>query len=149
LLVFKPNLVPRCALYSFFNVCQNVNVKRKKKKKKKNENMSNFLKAYISGMAGTIRFRSGMYSLPICQHLYSKFGLVWSRDHGDKNVRKSYLFFMSIHSRCAHMLLFLGLHDTLLCVLIISRVSTKKELQWSFFISFEAVCTIYNKKWTT
>jgi len=46
-----------------------------------NLKMSDFLKAYISGMAGTIYFGSGMCSLQICQHLYSKYGLVWARDH--------------------------------------------------------------------
>ena len=48
--------------------------------------MNNFLKAYISGTARTICFRSGMCSLPICQHLHRKFGLVWSRDHKATNV---------------------------------------------------------------
>ena len=31
---------------------------------------SNFLKAYISEMGGVIYFRSGMSSLPVCQHLH-------------------------------------------------------------------------------
>ena len=50
--------------------------------------MSNFLKAYILGTAGVFYFRSGMCSLPICWHLHSEFGLVWSRDHGTTNKRK-------------------------------------------------------------
>ena len=50
--------------------------------------MSDFLKTYISGMAGAVYFRSGMCSLLICRHLYSEFDLVWSRDHGATNVHK-------------------------------------------------------------
>jgi len=52
------------------------------KRRKKMKKMRDFLKAYISGTAGAICFRSGMRSLPICQHLHSKFGLVWLKDHG-------------------------------------------------------------------
>ena len=39
---------------------------RKEEKEKKTKKMSNFLKAYISRKAGTIYFRSGVCSLPIC-----------------------------------------------------------------------------------
>jgi len=60
-----------------------------KEGKKKRKKMSDFLKAYISGTAGTIYFKSGICSLPyICQHLHSELGLVWSRDHGATNVHK-------------------------------------------------------------
>ena len=86
------------------------------------EKMSNFLKVYISGMAGTIYFRSGMCSLPIYWHLHSEFGLVWSRDHGAMSARKIiFFFFVLIYSccNCARMLHFLGPHDTLPCVLIL------------------------------
>ena len=41
--------------------------------------MSNFLKVHT--------FRPGMCSLPICWHLHSEFGLVWTRDHGPTNWR--------------------------------------------------------------
>jgi len=50
--------------------------------------MSDFLKAYISGMAGAIYFRSGTCSFLICRHLHSEFGLVWSRDHRATNAHK-------------------------------------------------------------
>jgi len=55
------------------------------RKEEKMKKMSDFLKAHISGLAGVINFRPGMHSLPICQHLHSKFGLVQSRDHGVTN----------------------------------------------------------------
>ena len=60
----------------------------KRKGRKKTKKMSNFLKAYISGMADAIYFRSGMCSLSICRHLHSEFGIVWLRDHGAMNTRK-------------------------------------------------------------
>jgi len=53
-----------------------------KKKKKKMKKMSNLLKVYVLGTAGTIYFKSGLCSLPICWHLHREFGLVWSRDYG-------------------------------------------------------------------
>ena len=62
--------------------------KRKKREKKKPKKMSNFLKAYISGTAGAIYFRSSMCSLSICRHLHSEFGLAWSRDHRATNGHK-------------------------------------------------------------
>ena len=55
----------------FLQVCE--------KKKKKTKQMSNFLKVHT--------FRPGMCSLPICWHLHSEFGLVWTRDHGPTNWR--------------------------------------------------------------
>ena len=58
------------------------------KKQKKAKKMSNLLKAYISGTADAIYFRSGMCSLLIRQHLHSEFGFVWSRDHRATNARK-------------------------------------------------------------
>ena len=85
---FEGNPITRLHFMAvFLQVCEK---KQKKKKKKKNKlkKMNNFLKAYISGTAGAIYFRSGMCSLPICQHLHSKFGFVWSRDHGATNTRK-------------------------------------------------------------
>ena len=64
---------------AFFQVCK----KKKKNKKKSEENERLFEGLYYnSGTADTIYFRSVMCSLPICRHLHSKFGLVWSRDHG-------------------------------------------------------------------
>ena len=75
--------------------------------------MSNFLKAQISGKAGLIYFWSGMCSLPICQHLHNKFGLVWTRDHGATNGYKMY--FVNILTLCAHDQ-FLGPHKTLPCM---------------------------------
>ena len=60
----------------------------REKKPEKTKKMSDFLKAYISGTAGTIYFRSGLCFLPICWHLHSNFALIWSRDHGTTNVRK-------------------------------------------------------------
>jgi len=59
-----------------------------KKKEKKTKKMSDFLKAYISGTAGAIYFRSVMCSLSISWHLHSKFGLVSSRDHGAMDAHK-------------------------------------------------------------
>ena len=50
--------------------------------------MSNFLKAHISGMAGAIYCKSDMYSLLVGCHIHSKFSLVWTRDHGTKKVLK-------------------------------------------------------------
>ena len=47
----------------------------KRKEKKKTKKMSNFLKAYISGTAGMICFRSGMCS-PNMPAPASEFGLV-------------------------------------------------------------------------
>ena len=66
---------------SFLQLCE---------KKKKND----FLKAYISGMAGAIYFRYSMCSLLICRRLHSKFGLAWSRDHGSTNMRKIVLCYL-------------------------------------------------------
>ena len=78
-------------------------VSEKKKKEEKMKKMSDFLKAYISGMAGAIYFRSGMYSLPICQCLHSEFGLVWSRDHRTTNTCKScFVLHVNMLTLCAH-----------------------------------------------
>jgi len=78
--------------------------------------MSNFLKAYISGTADTIYFRPGMCSLPICQHLHSKFGVVWSRDHGAINMHKivNFVLHVNILKLCTHAT-FSWPHDTLPC----------------------------------
>ena len=74
--------------------------------------MSNILKAYISETAGAISSRSGMSSLPLCWHLHSKFGLVWSRDHGAIQMRiKKYIVLqvnIIILTLCARVLFFLG-----------------------------------------
>ena len=79
-------------------------------KKGKMKKMSNFLKAYFSGiMAGIIYFRYGMCSV---WHLHSKFSLVWTRDHGatvHSHVKSYFVFMLLPH--------FLELYDTLLCVL--------------------------------
>ena len=48
----------------------------KEENKKKTKKMSNFLKAYISGMIGTIYFKSGMSSILISWHLQNEFGFV-------------------------------------------------------------------------
>ena len=64
--------------------------------------MSDFLKAYISGTAGAIYFTSGMCSLPICWHLHSKFGLIWSRDHGATNVHTLFFMLIIILTLCTH-----------------------------------------------
>ena len=61
---------------------------KRKTEKTKTKKMSDFLKAYNSGTAGVIYFRSGMYSLMIYQHLHSKFSLFWSINHGATNTRK-------------------------------------------------------------
>ena len=50
--------------------------------------MSDFLKVHISGMAGAIHFKSGMYSTLLCWHLHSEFSPVHSRDHGATNGHK-------------------------------------------------------------
>ena len=73
-------------------------------KKKKTKKMSDFLKAYISGTAGAIYFTSGMCSLPICWHLHSKFGLVWSRDHGATNlcIKTYFVLHVNILTLCTH-----------------------------------------------
>ena len=71
-------------VWKFLQVC--------KKEGKETKKMSNFLKAYISGMTGAIHFRSGMRSLPICRHLHSKFGLVLTGDHGATNAGKVVLY---------------------------------------------------------
>ena len=58
----------------FMAVYLQVCVKKKNKKKKKKKlakKMSNFFKAHISGMAGTIYFKSGMYSLAPAQRIWS------------------------------------------------------------------------------
>jgi len=47
----------------------------KKEKINKTKKKNDFLKAHISGMAGTIYFRFCMCSLSICWHLHSEFGL--------------------------------------------------------------------------
>ena len=73
---FEGNTITRLHFMAvFLQVCE--------KKKRKY-----FLKAYILGMADMIYFKSGMCSLPICQHLHSEFDLVWSRDHRATNMRK-------------------------------------------------------------
>ena len=59
----------------------------KKKKKKEKKRLFEGLNS-ISGTAGVIYFRFGIRSLPICWHLHSEFGLVWSRDHRAKNAHK-------------------------------------------------------------
>ena len=94
-------LIPRCALYPFqcmpnlkaiwLHICilwQFFASVQKKKRRKNPRKMSDFLKAYISGMASMISFRPGMRSLPICRHLHSKFDIVRSRDHGATNTCK-------------------------------------------------------------
>ena len=58
---FEGNLITRLHFMAVFCKC----VKRRKENKIKK--MSDFLKAYISGMADMIYFKSGMCSLPICQ----------------------------------------------------------------------------------
>ena len=73
----------------FLQVCK----KKEKGKKRKMKKMSNFLKAYILGMAGMIYFKSGMCSPMICQHLHSEFGFAWSRNHRAMNVHKIILCF--------------------------------------------------------
>jgi len=66
--------------------------------------MSNILKAYISETAGAISLRFGMFSLPLCWHLHSEFGLVWSRDHGAVQMCvKTYLVLqVNIHLHRVH-----------------------------------------------
>ena len=61
---------------------------QKEEKKNKNKQLFEGLYIYISGTAGVIYFRFGTCSLQICQHLHSKFGLVWPRDHGATNASK-------------------------------------------------------------
>ena len=104
--------------YAFVFYCSLLQVCKKEKGKegKKAKKMSDFLKAYISEMAGTIYFRSGRCSVPICRRLHSEFGLVWSRDHGATNTLKIVLCFS--YSCCVCTSCFLGLHNTLPCVLI-------------------------------
>jgi len=77
---FEENRLCVCILLQLF-----ASVRKEEEKTKK---MNDFLKAYFSGMAGVIYFRSGMCSLPICRCLHSEFGLVWSRDHGAMNTHK-------------------------------------------------------------
>jgi len=60
--------------------------------------MSDFLQAYISGTAGVIYFSSGMCSLPICWHLHSECGFVWSRNHRTMNVRKKSYFVIRVNT---------------------------------------------------
>ena len=75
-----------------------------RKEEKNPKKISDFLKAHISGTAGVIYFRFVVCSLPICWHLHSKFGLVWSRDHGAIRTRvKSYFGLgVIILTLCAH-----------------------------------------------
>ena len=49
----------------------------KRRKYEKMKKISDFLKAHIPGMAGMIYFKPGTWSPLICEHLHSKFGLVW------------------------------------------------------------------------
>ena len=70
----------------------------KNKKKTKIKKMGDFLKAYNSGTAGVIYFRSGMCSLMIYRHLHSEFGLFWSIDHGATNTHKVTLCYLSLIS---------------------------------------------------
>ena len=76
-----------CLLAVFLQVCEKEEEKETKRKTK-TKKISNFLKAYISGMSSTIYFRSGICFLPICQHLHSECGLVWTRDHEATNACK-------------------------------------------------------------
>ena len=55
--------------------------------------MSYLLKTHISGMAGVIRFKSGMCSILICQHLHGKFDPIFSRDQRATNGCKIVLCF--------------------------------------------------------
>ena len=82
---FEDNPIMHCVLWKFLQVCKK---KKKERKKKTQENEQLFVKAYISGTAGAIYFRSSICSLSICRHLHSKFGLVWSRDHRATNAHK-------------------------------------------------------------
>ena len=58
-------------------------LERKIHGKKKQNRLS---PTYISGTAGTIYFRFSMSSLPMCWHLHSEIGLVWSKDHRAMNA---------------------------------------------------------------
>ena len=63
-----------------------------------------------------IYFRSGMCSLPICRRLHSEFGLVWSRDHGATNTRKSYFVLrVNILTLCTHTPLSWAAQHTTMC----------------------------------
>ena len=67
---FEGNLITRLHFMAFF-----VSVHKEEKEKNKAKKKNDFLKAHISGMAGTIYFRFCMCSLSICRHLHSEFGL--------------------------------------------------------------------------
>ena len=62
--------------------------KRRKKQNKKAKQMSDFLKAHISGMAGMIYFSTGMCSLLICRYMQSEFSHAQARDLGATNGHK-------------------------------------------------------------
>ena len=54
-------------------------------------------------MAGAIYFRSGMCFLPICQHLYSKFGLFGQESTELQMLIKSYFVLrVNILTLCTH-----------------------------------------------
>ena len=93
---FEGNPIMRMHFMAVFCKC----TKRKRKKKKK---MSDFLKAYVSGTVDAIYFRSGMCFLPICQHLHSEFGLVWSREL-QTCVKSYFVLHVNILTLCAHAL---------------------------------------------
>jgi len=59
-------------------------------KKKKKKKTSDFSKAYISGITGTICFRSGMCSLPICWHLHRNLVLFGQETTELRTCVKSY-----------------------------------------------------------
>ena len=120
----------RCVLY-LFNACQNLktitdyvfacygsffsSMRKEEKKERKSKKMRNFLKDYISGMAAVIYFRSSMCSLSICRHLHRKFGLETMELR--TSVKSYFVLHVNILTLCAHAP-FLGLHNTLPCVLI-------------------------------
>ena len=97
---FEGNLIMHLHFMAVFFA----SVQRERKKTKK---MSDFFKAYILGTVGMIYFRSGIYSLPMCQRLYSKFGFVWSRDHGATIVICSLCYYTHV----VHTYRFLRSHD--------------------------------------
>ena len=99
--------------------------------------MRDFLKAHISGMAGTIYFTHSLthslthlltHSLTQSRYEFSPdvsapalqiLSCLDKRSRSYKHVYDHTLFFVLIYSRCACMPYFLGPHDTLLCILMI------------------------------
>ena len=75
--------------------------KKKEKKEKKAKKMSDFLKAYISEMAGTIYFRSGRCSVPICRACTANLVLFGQETTELRTRLKSYFVFRT-HVVCAH-----------------------------------------------